>query len=143
MVDPDHPSTTKKMSNKILLSYCVLSGFPLFKTKKQLFDLVYFLPANHVLRAVYPPVKWQWKIPIFNREYIFNRSIFHCHVSLPKGKLNGKMKSCFSNCRHGPHNPTNLCQPNPPKNNNNRIPTQVSPKKLPSCFDKEMLIRYD
>ena len=26
---------------------------------------------------------WQWKIPIFNREYIFNWSIFHCHVSLP------------------------------------------------------------
>ncbi len=28
---------------------------------------------------------WQWKIPIFNMEYIFNRSIFHCHVSLPEG----------------------------------------------------------
>ena len=28
---------------------------------------------------------WQWKIPIFNREYIFNWSIFHCHVSLPEG----------------------------------------------------------
>ena len=25
------------------------------------------------------------KIPIFNREYIFNRSIFHCHVSLLEG----------------------------------------------------------
>ena len=24
---------------------------------------------------------WQWKITMFNREYIFNRSIFHCHVS--------------------------------------------------------------
>ena len=23
--------------------------------------------------------------PVFNREYIFKRSIFHCHVSLPEG----------------------------------------------------------
>ena len=30
---------------------------------------------------------WQWKIIIFNREYIFNRSIFHCHVSLPEGTI--------------------------------------------------------
>ena len=29
---------------------------------------------------------WQRKIPIFNREYIFNRSIFHWHVSLPEGR---------------------------------------------------------
>ena len=28
---------------------------------------------------------WQWKIPFSNREYIFKRSIFHCHVSLPEG----------------------------------------------------------
>ena len=28
---------------------------------------------------------WQWKITIFNREYIFKWSIFHCHVSLPEG----------------------------------------------------------
>ena len=28
---------------------------------------------------------WQWKITIFNREYIFNWFIFHCHVSLPEG----------------------------------------------------------
>ena len=28
---------------------------------------------------------WQWKIPMFNREYIFRRSIFYCHVSLPEG----------------------------------------------------------
>ena len=27
----------------------------------------------------------QWKIPTFNREYIFKRPIFHCHVSLPEG----------------------------------------------------------
>ncbi len=31
---------------------------------------------------------WQWKIPMFNGEYIFNRSIFHCHVSLPEGRFN-------------------------------------------------------
>ena len=29
-------------------------------------------------------LKWQWKIPIFKREYIFKRSIFHCHFSLPE-----------------------------------------------------------
>ena len=28
---------------------------------------------------------WQWKIPIFNREHMFNRFIFHCHASLPEG----------------------------------------------------------
>ena len=28
---------------------------------------------------------WQWKIPIFNRKYIFKRSIFYCYVSLPEG----------------------------------------------------------
>ena len=27
------------------------------------------------------------KIPIFNREYIFKRSIFHCHVSLLEGRV--------------------------------------------------------
>ena len=27
---------------------------------------------------------WQWKIPMFNRECIFNWSIFHCHVSSPE-----------------------------------------------------------
>ena len=25
-----------------------------------------------------------WNIPMFNRKYIFKRSIFHCHVSLPE-----------------------------------------------------------
>ena len=24
---------------------------------------------------------WQWTIPVSNREYIFKRAIFHCHVS--------------------------------------------------------------
>ena len=27
---------------------------------------------------------WQWKITDFNREYIFKRSMFHCHVCLQK-----------------------------------------------------------
>ena len=30
---------------------------------------------------------WQWKISIFNREYIFRRAIFYCHVSLLEGKF--------------------------------------------------------
>ena len=29
---------------------------------------------------------WQRDIPIFNRKYIFKWWIFHCYVSLPKGK---------------------------------------------------------
>ena len=29
---------------------------------------------------------YQWKIPIFNRKYIFKGSIFHCYVSLPEGE---------------------------------------------------------
>ena len=32
---------------------------------------------------------WQWNIPILNREYIFNWSIFRCHVSLPEGRFGG------------------------------------------------------
>ena len=31
---------------------------------------------------------WQWNIPIFNRKYIFNGSIFHCYVSLPECNIN-------------------------------------------------------
>ena len=30
---------------------------------------------------------WQLKIPFSNREYIFKRAMFHCHVSLPENKL--------------------------------------------------------
>ena len=35
---------------------------------------------------------WQWKMPMFNREYIFNRSIFHWHVSLPEGTKNSHIQ---------------------------------------------------
>ena len=38
----------------------------------------------------YPPAKLTWlagKSTIFNREYIFNWSIFHCHVRLPEGNI--------------------------------------------------------
>ena len=42
----------------------------------------------HKLRGLHSSkLTWQWKIPIFNREYIFNRSIFHCHVSLLEGTV--------------------------------------------------------
>ena len=34
----------------------------------------------HVEELPSGKLTWQWKITIFNREYIFNRSIFHCHV---------------------------------------------------------------
>ncbi len=34
-----------------------------------------------------------WKIPIFNREYIFKRFIFHCHVSLPEGIFKFKLRA--------------------------------------------------
>ena len=30
----------------------------------------------------------------FNMEYIFKRSIFHCHVSLPKGKFSADRPVC-------------------------------------------------
>ena len=33
------------------------------------------------------------EISIFNSEYIFNRSIFHSHVSLPEGNRKQKKKS--------------------------------------------------
>ena len=32
-------------------------------------------------------------MPIFNREYIFKRVIFHCHVSLPEGNSNNQHHS--------------------------------------------------
>ena len=37
---------------------------------------------------IYPPWKltWHWKIPIFNRKYIFKWWIFHCHVSFRGGQ---------------------------------------------------------
>ena len=41
-----------------------------------------FLPSSKLT--------WQWKMHIFNREYIFNRSIFHYHVidaTLPEGRF--------------------------------------------------------
>ena len=34
---------------------------------------------NHHLH--FGKLTWQWKITIFNREYIFKRSLFHYHVS--------------------------------------------------------------
>ena len=37
---------------------------------------------------------WHWKIPIFNRKYIFKWWIFHCHVSFRGGKKNTKQKTC-------------------------------------------------
>jgi len=40
-------------------------------------------------------LRWQWNIPPFvNREYIFNKSIFHCHVSLrPNPRLRWRIFS--------------------------------------------------
>ena len=39
----------------------------------------------HPLRLHSGKLTWQWKITMFNREYIFKRSTFHCHLSLPEG----------------------------------------------------------
>ena len=62
---------------------------------------------------------WQWKIPMFNGEYIFNRSIFHCHVSLPEG--NRLRSSGFAmivpDNRHPIHSSHSL------QHNDNRWPT--------------------
>ena len=41
---------------------------------------------------------WQWKIPIFSRECIFKRSIFHCHVSLPVGNFEHFSSKWFRTC---------------------------------------------
>ena len=42
-----------------------------------------FKPGNPISSS---KLTWQWKITIFNRRYIFKRSIFHCYVSLPECK---------------------------------------------------------
>ena len=47
---------------------------------------------------------WHWKIPIFNRKYIFKWWIFHCHVSFRGGKKNTKQKHA-TNCQSFPHRP--------------------------------------
>ena len=64
-------------------------------TPKPHLDNVIFTPMTdpwdwHIyLQKQLPSGKliWQWKIPFSNREYIFKRAIFHCHVGLPKGNL--------------------------------------------------------
>ena len=38
---------------------------------------------------------WHWKIPIFNRKYIFKGSIFHCYVSLPDCANHSKFTHTF------------------------------------------------
>ena len=48
-----------------------------------------FVPKScksYMLEPLYTPQKkptWQWKITICNRKYIFNRLVFHRHVSFP------------------------------------------------------------
>ena len=75
--------------------YCCLgTTFFLVTTSVQMvFDLkialkkripLFILPMS--LDVPSSKLTWQWKIPIFSREYIFKTSMFHCHVSLPKGK---------------------------------------------------------
>ena len=43
--------------------------------------------GNYTIHGLFGSGKltWQWTIPVSNREYIFRRSIFYSHVSLPKG----------------------------------------------------------
>ena len=48
---------------------------------------IFFCVPNYGLHS--RKQTWQWKNPIFNGEYIFKRSIFHCHATLPKGMYNG------------------------------------------------------
>ena len=45
------------------------------------FMILIYLPSRKLT--------WQWKIPIFKRQYIFNWPIFHCHVCLPEGNVRG------------------------------------------------------
>ena len=49
--------------------------------------------CSHPVHLKMPSSKltWQWNITMFNMKCIFKSSIFHCHVSLPKGKLFGRL----------------------------------------------------
>ena len=42
---------------------------------------------SHLYTEGYNPWKLRghWKIPMFNKKYIFKRWVFHCHVSFPGG----------------------------------------------------------
>ena len=53
------------------------------------------VPKNYHIPS--SKLTWQWNIPIFNREYIFNWSIFQCHVSLPEGTKNYHKKGVSKN----------------------------------------------
>ncbi len=46
-------------------------------------DEIYRCHSNlTIVQKLHPwKLTWHWKIPIFNRKYIFKWSIFHCHVS--------------------------------------------------------------
>ena len=55
------------------------------------------------MRLVHPwKLTWHWKIPIFNRKYIFKWWIFHCHVSFL-----GSMCSYFGDALEMPEKPSN------------------------------------
>ena len=70
--DVKNPINNGILTTKLqLVSFCRISGC------HQQYVGQTFLPSSKLT--------WQWKIPIFNREYIFNWSIFHCHVTLPEG----------------------------------------------------------
>ena len=44
--------------------------------EKHIFPLTKPIPSSKLIK--------QWNLPIFNREYIFKRPMFHCHVCLPE-----------------------------------------------------------
>ena len=61
-----------------------LTKKPLQKIQAHLFNHAFRKEKQGSYPLVFPNIAG-WKIPIFNREYIFNKSIFHCHVSLLEG----------------------------------------------------------
>ena len=74
------------------------SSFPLNPGWLKAGALYWFIIIPIYLGSIIPYIPfgkltWQWKIPIFNRKYIFKGSIFRCYVSLPEG--NPTNQDCF------------------------------------------------
>ena len=59
------------------------SNFQANQSKGLIAIIVFYFSGVSLNQLPSSKLTWQWNITIFNREYIFNRSVFHCRVSLP------------------------------------------------------------